>query len=59
MYMMLAPVTEMGQGGQPMISFDSLSIDFGEVTAGETLRHVFIFTNKGSRTLAISEVAPT
>jgi hypothetical protein len=43
----------------PHIVFDNQVKDFGEVTEGETLRHVFRFTNKGTATLEIVSVEPS
>ena len=48
-----------GQSNNPAVAFDSLSKDFGTVTQGEILKHVFTFINKGSGVLTISDVAPT
>jgi hypothetical protein len=48
-----------GQGKIPTIVFDSQSKDFGQVTAGEVLTHVFKFTNKGQAVLEIFQVRPT
>jgi len=43
----------------PQVSFDAPAKDFGKVTAGETLRHVFQFTNRGQAVLEIFQVRPT
>jgi hypothetical protein len=48
-----------GQEKIPNIFFNGLMKDFGRVTAGETLAHVFSFTNKGSDVLEIVQVRPT
>ncbi len=37
----------------PTIVFESTMKDFGTVTEGETLKHIFKFTNKGTATLEI------
>lgn len=47
------------QGKGPVISFDSLAKDLGKVTEGETIKHVFRFTNKGDTTLEIFKVEPS
>ena len=47
------------QDKPPVIEFDSLSKDFGKVTEGQVLRHVFRFTNKGAATLEILKVEPS
>jgi hypothetical protein len=44
------------QAKGPTIVFDSQSKDFGKVMQGETLKHVFKFTNKGSGMLEIFNV---
>ncbi len=43
----------------PAIVFDHPSKDFGKVYAGETLVHVFNFSNRGNGPLEIAEVRPT
>ena len=45
-----------GQDKAPSMVFDNPVRDFGKVMQGETLKHVFIFTNKGSDALSIIEV---
>ena len=41
------------QGRIPTIVFDSLTKDVGFVVEGQTLKHVFKFTNKGTALLEI------
>ena len=41
------------QGKLPIIVFDSLTKDLGPVVEGQTLKHVFRFTNKGTALLEI------
>lgn len=48
-----------GQEKVPNIVFNGLMKNFGKVTAGETLVHVFSFTNKGNGVLEIVQVRPT
>lgn len=43
----------------PMIVFDSIAKDFGTVTEGESLKHVFVFKNKGDSTVEIFKVEPS
>jgi hypothetical protein len=43
-----------GLDNAPAIFFDSTTKDFGKVTEGETLKHIFKFTNKGNATLEIA-----
>jgi hypothetical protein len=42
----------------PRILFDSTTSDFGQVLAGELVKHVFTFTNAGAGNLVISKVQP-
>ncbi len=44
---------------QPAIAFDSETKRFGEVTAGETIEHVFEFKNTGDEELIIEQVIPS
>jgi len=37
----------------PSIAFESSTKDFGKITQGQVLKHVFKFTNKGTGTLEI------
>lgn len=48
-----------GQDAAPSIVVDDPVKDFGKVMKGETLKHVFQFSNKGSGTLEISDVSAT
>ncbi len=48
-----------GQEKAPSIVVDNPVKDFGKVTVGKTLKHVFSFSNSGSSTLEILEVEPT
>ncbi|PYV16828.1 MAG: hypothetical protein DMG07_07040 [Acidobacteria bacterium] len=41
------------------IVFDSQTKDFGKVTEGERVKHVFKFSNKGSATLEIRSAEST
>lgn len=43
----------------PTLVFESATKDFGKVTEGETLKHVFKFTNKGEATLEIRNAEPS
>ena len=49
----------MGQDPVPSIVFDNPSQDMGKITEGETLKHVFKFTNKGLGTLEVQKVEPS
>jgi hypothetical protein len=48
-----------GQDKAPSMVFDNLVKDFGKVMQGETIKHVFSFSNKGSSTLEILSVGPS
>jgi hypothetical protein len=49
-----------GQEKGPIIVFPAgQTKDFGKVTAGETLKHIFKFNNKGQAPLQILQVRPT
>ncbi len=43
----------------PAITFDSTVKDFGNVTEGEVLKHVFTFSNTGGAELEIFKVEPS
>jgi len=43
----------------PLIVFGGQTKDFGNVTEGETLKHIFRFANKGTATLEIIKVEPS
>jgi hypothetical protein len=54
--LILAMMTIQAQDKTPVISFDNTSKDFGKVTEGQLLKHIFRFTNKGSVQLEILKV---
>lgn len=43
---------------QAILSFNELNFDFGKVKEGETLEHLFKFTNTGTENLVIQSVQP-
>ncbi len=43
----------------PVIAFDTVAKDFGTITEGQSLKHVFTFKNKGDATLEIMKVEPS
>jgi len=43
----------------PVITFEESSIDFGNITQGDKVQHVFKFENTGKTPLVISNVAAT
>jgi len=47
------------QDKRPAIAFDNQNKDLGKVTEGETIKHVFKFTNKGDAVLEILKVEPS
>ena len=44
------------QAKSPSLEINSTDIDVGKVTQGETIKHVFSFTNRGPGTLEILNV---
>jgi hypothetical protein len=44
---------------QPSIAFDAETHDFGTVTAGETIGHVFQVRNAGDKELIIEKLVPS
>ena len=54
--LILAILQLPAQDKTPVLSFDSPNKDFGKVTEGVTLKHVFRFTNKGPVPLEILKV---
>jgi len=44
---------------QPSIAFDAETHDFGTVTAGETIEHVFQVRNAGDKELIIEKLVPS
>ncbi len=53
-----APVFEEPQNG-PKIMFSEASFDFGEITQGDIVKHVFTFENTGNEPLILSDVRTT
>ena len=51
------PAATPGTSG-PRVEFASRVFDFGKVSAGELVRHDFVFTNTGSALLEITDVRP-
>jgi hypothetical protein len=47
-----------GQGGGGVIQFAEPVHDFGKIKSGEVIKHSFVFTNIGTRTLEITDVRP-
>ena len=47
------------QAGVPVMTFDSESFDFGEITQGQKVTHTFKFSNTGTAPLVISRVQTT
>ena len=40
----------------PRLTVDSIRYDFGEISEGDVVEHVFVFTNTGDDTLEIANV---
>jgi hypothetical protein len=57
--LLLAVFPLLAQTGGPALAFDSPTKDFGKVSEGTVLKHVFKFANKGSATLEILKVEPS
>ena len=52
-------MTLSGQDKAPSIFIDNPARDFGKVMQGETVKHVFSFSNKGTTALEILSVEPS
>lgn len=50
------PDVQVIEAGSPAIEFDARAHDFGTVTEGDTLKHVFTVTNTGTLPLLLREV---
>ncbi|UJP63588.1 DUF1573 domain-containing protein [Mongoliitalea daihaiensis] len=61
MVMMITAVAVQAQSDSKgaVISFKEKSIDFGDITQGDKVEHVFLFENTGDTPLVISNVAVT
>jgi hypothetical protein len=51
--------TAEGPKNGPIIIFTENSFDFGDITQGDTVKHVFSFKNTGTAPLILSEVITT
>src|ERR1700746_2011626 len=51
--------TPDGPKSGPIITFTETSFDFGDITQGDTVKHVFKFKNTGTAPLILSEVITT
>ena len=54
-----AEAIEEPAGGDAKMEFDTYDHDFGQITQGEKVEHVFKFTNTGTEDLIISEAKGT
>ena len=52
-WLAIGAVSLPAQAKTPTVAFDSLTKDFGSVIEGQTLKHIFKFTNKGDALLQI------
>jgi hypothetical protein len=53
-----AAPAEKKESAGPKIQFAEMVHDFGKVSAGELVKHTFVFTNIGTATLEIKDVRP-
>ena len=53
--LLIFPLILLGQNG-PRIQFDHELFNFGEISSGDTVEHVFRFANAGDDTLRIVNV---
>ena len=53
-----APALDSTNAAGPRIQFDCTTNDFGQVLAGEPVKHIYTFTNLGRQDLVISKVLP-
>jgi hypothetical protein len=51
--------TSEGPKNGPIIVFSENSFDFGDITQGDTVKHIFNFKNTGTAPLILSEVITT
>jgi hypothetical protein len=54
-----AVVSPEAAANGPRIQFAELAHDFGEMQAGETIKHTFVYTNTGLATLEILQIRPS
>jgi hypothetical protein len=58
--LLIAGMTPMpAQDKHAAIAFDNQNKDLGKVTEGETIKHIFKFTNKGDAVLEVLKVEPS
>ena len=53
--LLIFPLVLLGQNG-PQIQFNQEQFDFGEISRGDIVEHIFKFTNVGGDTLQILNV---
>lgn len=51
-----ATMNEVPEGNYPVISFETLQFNFGKITEGDQVTHVFNFKNTGTANLVITDV---
>ena len=54
-----AEIAHAQSGNLPVAKFESMEYDFGTITEGDKVEHVFKVTNEGTADLVISEVKPS
>ncbi len=50
------PTITLTPEGQPKLKLSETEYDFGDITQGETVEHVFTFVNEGSAPLVINRI---
>jgi hypothetical protein len=53
---LLAASAAFSQSKPPLIVFDSISKDLGKVTQGQAAKGMFVFSNRGSGMLEITDI---
>lgn len=59
LFLAFAAQAQEKAANSPVIAFNESSIDFGNITQGDKVEHVFKFENQGKSPLIISNVAAT
>lgn len=52
-------VEDIDPENPPVITFDNIDFDFGEIAVGSTIEHEFKFTNTGTGNLIIHDAKPS
>lgn len=54
-----AEMAHANSGKMPVIEFESTDHDFGDITEGDKVEHIYKFTNKGNADLVITSAKPS